>query len=287
MQVTKAYAGTLVGSNVSSSRPTQFGNTKNLAGYWDKIDFINQTIADFLKKECGVEAAYESRHGEANKYLWIYGAPFLFYQYSTSSTSFNFAGPYTSSFSVNVPGVSGYTSLSFYSAAAARDYSFSIVFTGNPKTGFTLRFINYNAKVPNNGYYVSFIKAKNLLNQKDSVVWKAVGLKTCYGIDLNEDGMPDKESMPAAVLNFENRAYTEAANKAVSGGNFPLIPMRFGIWKPEGFYLFPDKFGVPAALGANTEMQTEIEISGRKFINTVPETTSYSYINLGLIEVTG
>ncbi len=99
--------------------------------------------------------------------------------------------------------------------------------------------------------------------------------------------MPDKESMPAAVLNFENRAYTEAANKAVSGGNFPLIPMRFGIWKPEGFYLFPDKFGVPAALGANTEMQTEIEISGRKFINTVPETTSYSYINLGLIEVTG
>ena len=282
MQVTKAYAGTLAGSNVSSSRPKQFGNTKNLAGYWDKIDFINQTIADFLKEECGVDAAYEIRHGDTNKYLWIYGAPFLFYQYSTSSGSFNFDGPYTSSFSTG----GTYTSLSFFSAATARNYSFSIIFTGNPQTGFTLRFINYNTTAPNSSYYVSFIRAKNLLNQKDSVVWKAVGLKTCYGIDLNEDGMPDKESMPAAVLNFENRAYTEAANKAVSGGNFPLIPMRFGIWKPEGFYLFPDKFGVPAALGANTEMQTVIEISGRKFINTVPETASYSYINLGLIEVT-
>lgn len=283
MQVTKAFSGTLANIGSTSARPYKFGNTVTHTGYWEKIDFINQTISDFLN-EMGVDAAYEARQDDPNKFLWINGVPFLYFCNSSYerwgiATLYNGASSNLSN-SANV--------MLFYGASSGI-YSFSLIFTGNPKGAFSLRFKGYNSTAVSSYTFVRYIKSKNLLNGKDSLVWVlengTANLGNCNGIDLNADGTLDPDSFSNTTITYLPSLAAKPINKTSGEGHFPLIPLLFGIWKPHGVYCHVRGFGLPDAMGTTVENQTEIEISGRRFINTTAENLGSGFINIGLIEV--
>ena len=287
MQISKSYSGTLPSVGSTSNRTYIFGVASTATVYQVKLDFINQTIADFLHDECGVDAAYEVRYGDTNKWLWMNGVPFLFVLRSNSSGVW-LSVPYDTS----AP-TSNY-SISVFSGKSSGIYSFSLLFAGNPRTGFSLRFKAYNsAAVAPTGF--RFMKAKNVANGKDAMVFvygnpsintPGVG-GNANGIDLNEDGTIDPASFSGVYISYLFSLYGKDVNKNSAKGKFPLVPMMAGIWQLTGIYCHIRGFGIPAAQSCTTEMQTEIEISGRRFLNTVAEAAGGSYINIGLIEVTG
>lgn len=283
MQITKAFSGTLADVGSTSSRRYSFGYASTVTAYWNRVDFINQTIADFLRDDCGVDAAYEARQGDENKFLWIHGVPFLYYapyNYERWRVWPPFGGTASSA--------SSYVALfSSYNSGA---YSFSLVFTGNPRGAFSLRFKQYNSTSVTSSSMARYIRAKNLLTGGDSLVWAfdsgTSNLGNCNGIDRKSDGTLDADSFSTAAITYLPSADAKPVNKTSGGGRFPLIPLLFGIWKPLGVYCHIRGFDLPAAMAASVENQTEIEISGRRFINTTSESLSSGYINIGLVEVT-
>lgn len=282
MQITKAFSGTLDDVGSTSSRQYSFGHASTLTGYWNRIDFINQTIADFLSRDCGVDAVYEARQGNDNKFLWINGVPFLYYSLS-SNERWVIAPPFGGATS----STSSYVAL--FGGNNSGTYSFSLVFTGNPKGAFSLRFKGYNATSVTSSSMARYIKAKNLLTGGNSAVWVfdsgTANFGNCNGVDLNEDGTLKEDSFSTAIITYLPSISAKLVNKTSGGGHFPLVPLLFGIWRPLGVYCHIRGFELPAAMTAGTENQTEIEISGRRFVNTTPESLTSGYINIGLIEV--
>lgn len=290
MQVTKSFSGTLDNLGSSSARQVSYGATATESTYWNRNDFLNQTIADFLHDDCGVDAAYEVRAGSSNKFLWIYDVPFLFSETTISTSSgqqSRFYGP--------LNGATLYYAVNrCFASASSNTYNFKLNFCGNPSNGFCLRFVLYGTSIPNSGYKFVFCKAKNMLTQKDSVVFKYSNvtptsniliLNAANAIDINEDRSIDEISFNTDHVPYTPVLQTKNAIKADSGGKFPLVPLTFGIWKTTGFYLHPKGFGLPNALAASNEVQTEVSISGRRFIVTTLDDLKSSYINCGLIEV--
>lgn len=291
MQVTRSYAGTLADVGTTSARQLSFGAAGTQTAYWNKIDFINQTIADFLKNDCGVDVAYEIRDGATVKFLWIYDVPFLF-SGSSSTNSFYLYGPYNTTSiagtSANVP-----TFFGAYSGTNIGVYSFSLIFCGNPETGFALRFKTYNSSAVKSATCFRFMRAKNTLTGGNAVVWcwgdatAAYGVENnANGIDLDENGEMIESSYSTAVISYLFSLNGKAANKDSSGGKVALVPLMIGVWQVPGIYCHIRGLNLTVATTLTTEIQTEIEISGRRFLQTVNENAASGYINMGLIEVT-
>ncbi len=283
MQVIRAFSGTLPAVGSAAARPFSFGMTNTASMYTNKVDFVNQTIADFLHDDCGVDAVYEARDGSTHRFLWICDVPF-FFSMASNVNVFTVYGPYSTT-------ALGQT-FSLFSGAAAGAYSFSLAFTGNPATGFALRFKVYNATSIQTNILFRFMKATNLCNGKQSLVWVygndatiANTIPNANGIDLNEDGSMDRDGFSSTVVAYHPSLNAKTANKLGAQGKFPLVPMLIGIWKPEGIYCHIRGFDLPEALSISTEIQTELMISGRRFINTVAESPRAGFINMGLVEV--
>lgn len=276
----------------STARQVSYGATQTETTYWARNDFVNQTIADFLQGDCGVDAHYEVRAGSDNKFLWIYDVPFLF-----SQTTINTASGAWTRFYGPLYGTSLHSwPLRLFSGAATGVYNFNLYFCGDPSHGFALRLSSYNSSAPSYYFKFLFIKASNMLTGKDSVVWHpgvvsnsgtALNFIEGNGIDLNADGTLDAVTFSSDVVSVRPVLETKAVIRTSANGKFPLVPLTFGIWKTSGFYLHPQEFGLPAAQTTTTAAQTEISISQRKFIVTTLDSPLSQYINAGLIEVTG
>lgn len=304
MQLRKYYNGSISALGSTRARTYSYGNTRTISQYDNKTDFINQTIADFLHDDCGVDATYEIRQGSTEKFLWIYGVPFLFSENSISGTSLtgiNCYGPTIGN--ISVQSLSYTQRIYIFASPSNVLYNFSLVFAGNPKNGFCLRFSPYNSTSIVANTNLIFVKTKNILNNKDSVVFNYPAqsftvpgpIKNCYFVDINDDGSPDLVNtsfsymigyFPHLLSLPNNLSFDFSDNK------FPLVPIMFGYCKANGIYCVPTGFGLPAAQSGTIEVQPEIEIAGRKFIVTSIDGNNGSasngaiYINLGLIDVT-
>lgn len=286
MQIVKSYSGTLENIGSSESRLGPYGTTYKASTYTVKNNFFNQTIADFLHNTCGVDAAYEMREGSTDKFLWIYNVPFLFLPSSGSNVIYFFT-PFNTT---NTPWSASFSSP--YSATSSGTYSFSLLFTGDAQRGFTLRFKMYGSSTILSSYYLNFAKATNILDGGNATVWghaQSVSntvLSYANGININEDGTMIQDSFSNEKLTYYPALHAKAVNKTSTPGKFPLVPLLIGIWKLTGIYQYIQGFGLPTATSATTEVQCEVEIANRRFINTVSESVASGYINFGLIEVT-
>lgn len=300
MQVKKSYTATVdAGTNIN--RTYSYGMTNTTSTSDTRTDYFNQVIADFLS-ECGVDAAYEARGESADKYLWIRGVPFLFeYNYNSSVKKYGhyLYFPYCTT--------AVWSGCAFIYNGSSGDVSFSLLFTGNPRTGFCLRWVPYGTTNVDYGSQMVFYKAKNMINGRDATVWR-LGTGTSsysyvypfYAVDI-QDGIFDKDTytvqghLADVALLLPNIQYEQDPKKIL------LVPVTVANWQLEGVYKTPAGY-FPLPVNGYTEEQTEVEMGGRRFIVTsyitLPSVNanspnnyyginlSSSYLNLGLIEVT-
>ena len=299
MQISRAFEGNISAAGSASSRQISYGASTNISSYQNRVDFVNQTIADFLKNDCGVNAAYEVREGSDYKFLWVYNVPFLFSPPGATTYYFSFYGPYngsslnpgtssTSSGSSGIlNGVSGY-SLFFTNAASSTAYKFALYFDGDAENGFILRVKCQTASSISSGFLFGFAKAANMINGKNSVVWKyGAGYMYWNGIDLNDDGTMDEGSFSKDNVRIDQMLFSKEVNHTSASGKLPLVPINVGIWKTKNIYKRPLGFNLPVPHTTATESQVAIEISGRKFLvgSTESENGSSSYPSFGLLEM--
>lgn len=308
MQVSKLYEGNIANIGTASARQVSYGVSTTVSVYQNRVDLVNQTVADFLHNVCGVDAAYEARAGSSYKFLWIYNVPFLFCNSSSTIYYFAFYGPLyatalnpgTNSNSGTSSGVSSglvANSLFFPNNNSGTNYKFTLYFDGDPEKGFALRIKGLTYANISNGFYFTFAKAKNILSGRDAVIWKYGGAVSgsagqyVNGVDLDENGEMVESSFSNNYINYYPTLFTKEPNKTDNPGKFPLVPMLFGAWKPENIYQRPSGFDLPAPVATTEEIQAAISIAGRKFIVTSQELSpakvmSSNYMNLGLLEVT-
>ena len=299
MQISKSYSGTVESPAVTSSRDISWGVTSKQNLYTNLVDFVNQTVAAFLHNDCGVDAVYEVREGSDYKFLWIYHVPFLFAPAARSSYPMtNFCGP----LSAVILSTGQYNNATWYSklfagiptAANGGSYAFGLIFSGNPNTGFMLRIKTYPGTAISSVFSFCFARARNLLNEKDAVVWKyrpytnaSPYFNECMnGVDLEEDDSMDVESFSTNVAVFSHILDTKKVLRTSNPGKLPLVPMVVGgIWQLAGVFQRPANFNLPVANTATVEQQTEIQIAGRKFIVASNDISNANMMNFGLIEV--
>lgn len=296
MQVSKSYEGSIETAGSPSARQVSFGATGTVSNYQNRVDFVNQTIADFLHDECGVNAVYEAREGSEYKFLWVYDVPFLFSPTSSSYYYFGFYGPFygtslnpgsssTANGSTGVLNGSVGYSLFFANTASAVAYKFTLYFDGDPENGFVLRVQCQSASI-SNGFLFAFAKATNLINGKDAVAWKyGAGINWWNGIDLDKDGTMDPGSFSSDYVPITPYARTKAVDHTNNPGKIPLIPITAGLWKLKNMYQRPFGFDLPEAVITTTPNQVAVDIAGRRFVVTnVDNTGTTAYLSCGLIE---
>lgn len=293
MQVTKLFSGTCtVGS--STTRTASWGGTATATVYDARNDFYNQTIADFLANDCGVEGVvYEARGDYSEKYVWIYDVPFYFGP--TTSAYYNrMFGPFGSTYLAST----GSSSASYcpFSGAATGDYNFYLYFTGSAEAGFCLRVSDYNGTVPLTGTTYRFTRCTNLCNGRDALVVVVSGhtasstagmLGSYFAVEI-ENGLPVNDSaLTLADSDYFPIAITVSEYQTGYMDNkLPLIPVHYGIYQANKCYMHVRGINLPAATANTVDAQTEITVGNRTFIVTTAETVATGYINMGLIDVT-
>lgn len=302
MQVTKSYSGTVSLESSTTSRTVSYGVATTSAVYPSKVDAINTIIANFLRTECGVDAWYMAKSGSTDSFLWIWGVPFLFNIAGTNSYA-AFYGPLSGSAlnsgSDGTSSVKYNTGLSKLFNGTTGEYSFSLLFAGNPNNGFSLRFKTYNSNSISQYFVIRFMKCYNLINDLDAVVWSGINVYSnnnadtatvllggMNGIDLNANGTIKEDSFSTYLMQYDPLLRTKAVNKTSNDGALPLVPLCVGPYRTNGIYLRPVGFNLPYAMSATTEVQAEITVSGRSFLLTNSDNISVNFINMGMIETT-
>lgn len=297
MQIEQVYTGTVESTALTVVRPYSYGIASTTTLYSTQTDTMNQTVANFLKDTCGVDAAYEDRGDTGYKWLWIFDVPFFFTHPTGSSPKSNLLyGPYsTTPVGEDAP---------FETFNANGTYTIRLRLFGDPSTAFALALFSRNSTTSGPGTY-KFVKATNILTQGNAVFWALGNTITTVGsnpysskevaygnaIDLDSSGALVVKSLVTQVP-YRPYQYTSAGQYELNFDKIPLIPIRFVLWELKGCYCLPLQWGLPNPVYWYNPTQTEIEIAGRKFIITVnPYDTYYSnisssYINLGLLEVT-
>lgn len=300
MQVSKTYKGTLAGTETNVSRVYSYGSTVTPTYDTSKIDFINTTVAAFLRDTCGVaDVAYAAKGTSSEKFLWIYGVPFLFAFTSSYLYLGIFAPVHTKTTSLAVIDT---RASSFLNTSASRDYAFGLIFTGNPKAGFALRLssLNTNGTIANiNSNALCIMNTMNTINGKNSVpffnsVNASTTLHTVYNVDIDPstkildlDTMNDTEpngAIPEIIMGTRsNTLYPE---------KFPLVPYMLGPHITKGIYCVMGNMGLPLASTTSYLTMPEVIIGTRKFIVTSMTSNRTNalgmgsgYLNMGLIEV--
>lgn len=289
MQIMRHFSGEVTLGTVAA-RKVSYGLTDTAQQYANITNMINQSIADFLSEDCGVDAVYEQRDDNV-KWLWINDIPFLFMQSSTSGSA-SVYGPYKSS------GLSNFGT-AFTSAYNKADYDFWLVFTGNPDTAFSLRRTNYSDAQPTAtvNVHLEIMKTFNILTKKDGMAWNAFSngitanasqSRNYYCCDAGDEGLDWDSFSQNYTVGF---LYGEwATNETdIIPGQIPLVPFRIGPWSVPGTYQYPLGFDIVLAAGGTQITQNEMETGGRRFLVTAPTargTTGSNYICLPLVELT-
>lgn len=305
MQKTKSYSGTIaLGS--ATSRRLSYGRTNTAVSYKNKVDILNTTIANFLKNECGVDATYANKgtttNSGGNSFLWIYGIPFL-YTPLYGNDPLRLFGPLS-----ETEICKSSTSNDVFSGVTSGDYNFTLFFTGNPNTAFSLRMTSYNTNTINSLMILRFMKATNSISGTDSAIWYGCDvsgttgsastngglvwstgqyIRNLYGGEISNTvlditGLTTMEAR-AAMLSYPWTSEDMIKNK----NKLLLMPFVAGRWKVPGVYFHPENFSLLPPATATTEIQTEMEVDGRRFIITMGSSYSGNRINMPLIEVEG
>lgn len=302
MQKSKTFVGSIGAYNTSTSRPYIYGLTSTDSMSIIATDFLCSTIADFLANDCGVDAAYEVRSGDSNKWLWVYGMPFLpNIKYNRTATATSISSPYGGSSNACFLYNGSSTIFNSYSTG---DYNFTLYYYGNPEDVCVL-YIKGNYGTSGTGRFC-VLKTKNLVTGGSSVTAlnqnSSSGIYAAYDLDTSGalvwDSSIAANAYPKGYTNILNLQYPDASKNS---GKLPLVNMVLGIHYCEHAFLTPNADMVPAGVTIGTLVQPEFTVGDRTFINfanwgsaqntnaisSVSSAFSSSYTNLGLVEVTG
>lgn len=291
MQVSKTYTGEVTLEEKRIDRPRSYGGNTvtTISVYPSKVDTLNRIIADFLQG-CGVDADYKTGPDSEWPFLWIYGVPFLFGMTGTSDYP-NFYNPYNSR-SITTTNPAG-AAINLFSGAK---YSFGLVFAGNPKNGFYLRFKPYNTTSVSSSLVLRFVKGQNIINGASSVLWStyngpdtlgATYLTTGFeAVDFDGNTPIEKSYTGTTRMYYTPLLQTLSENMEYNEGALPLVPLMIGPYRANGIYLRPRNYGLPVANSFTVEVQNEITVGGRSFLITNSDSPSISMANMGLIETT-
>lgn len=254
MQVIKRITIPETSDETSISRPVRYPTSKTYV-YEDVTDFINGEVATFLS-ECGVDAFYGVREGFGNhKWLWIRGVPSFFYV----STAFNFIYQY--------PGSSSITTISQTASAP-----FVLSFVGNPKKTFIFRVFSQSFDFLFGmlfRYLVSLASGKQYPTTSGVTSDASISTVGAMQHTLTE------ETIATTKLTFGNRIYREEPFYISDIGEgivlIPLMPSSPDTLAPR--VLVDGEYEIPQPLTSEVTnvplediYQTEIDISGRKFL---------------------
>ncbi len=292
MQVQQTYSGTLESASENITRPYSYGMTATMQLNAAKTELLNQTVAGFLSENCGVEAAYEDRDASGQKWLWIFGCPFLFACPASANTRADIYGPFsTVSLTADV----------VLTAFSGNGYYLILRFFGDPSRAFSLVALGYSSSQLKNGFKV--VKSRNILNGRKALFY-ALGDRVTNTSSSSSQPAPPPMVAGARCVDFdeagavvaasigENMPYmplldTTAQMYNANSDKIPLVPIRVNLWELEGCYCYPRNWGLPAAYNMAVQTQAEFEVGGRRFITTTPDSGGLSnFINLGLLEVT-
>lgn len=293
MTISKYYEGTLDDANLAGTRNFSYKYTATSSNFLiNKIDFFNQTVADFLRQECGVDTVYEARDGDEDKYLWICDVPFL--MYFKSGGSQQYVGVYCLSGASLLDSVASSSNMYVFENSSSNNYKFTLIFDGNPKTGFVLRAKTYGGNIPYQ-FCLRFMNAVNVVNGRKALIWFAnhqmetvYSINNLYSVDIDEQNLPDMNSYNylSGTTRFFPVLQSSPANKSVNLDKFPLVPIMVGVYKVPGVYCQPFGYGVPLPMQITQYNQVEFTVSGRRFLSTVRDSLAQQDINMGLIELT-
>ena len=304
MQKSKTFSGSIGAYNTATSRPTVYGLTANTSGVSAiATDFLLGTIADFLANDCGVDAAYEVRSGNAYKWLWVYGLPVFTYFQTTSTGPTTVMGPFGYNYNTTAYPLGG--SVSLFETYSNGNYNFTLYYYGNPDDVCVL-YVKNNLSTSVGTLRLCVLKTKNMITGGNSVTavsqYQNSGAYNSYDLDENGalvwDNSISQFAYAKGFSNIINLQYTDATKNA---GKLPLVNMTFGIHYCEHAFLTPNSDMVPVGVTIGTLVQPEFTVGGRTFINfanwgsannTNAINSSYgapnsNYTNLGLVEVTG
>ena len=304
MQKKRTFSGTIANIGSARSRASMIDHIYTTSQYDTKVDLVNQSIADFLHNDCGVDARYGTGEGSTDKFLWIFGAPFFFLDTATTGTSLTYweARAYNNSTQNRelILSAKAKSRLAFFANPTSGAYKFALYYIGNSTEG-CLRIQHYNSNYPN--FSLIIAKTKNILLNQDSMIYSVYQtidtattttrelIPNIGAVTFNADGSIDKSH----TNNYTLTSYYQLLgtpdftnyNQPLSGGKFPLIPIIFGVHKPTHMYCLPCGFGLPASATVSTETIPEVTIQGRTFAVTAPPGgggAASSYINCGLLE---
>lgn len=307
MQRTQIYSGTLADIGDVRTRLVSYGHTLAYSQYDGKTDFINSTFASFLVS-CGVDAAYEQRANDDEKWLYIWDIPFLAFS-SGGNTMLGMWGPDNYRVQPSLSQNSYYRGygIDVWNGAS---YNFAINFVGSPVNGFCLRLINpsnmtaayaINGTTSSSSNYtliLRMIRCTNMTNGNDAVAYAAgVFYPYLYACESYTSRDIVNGVMESNYSNNYGRFYgdTTPNQKSVSGNKMPLLPVIFGTRITNGVYQNLSNYNIPGAINALELTQAEVTLGGHTFVNTQypPNTTresdllpNHTGINMGLIDTT-
>lgn len=318
MQKTQLYNGTTPVTVTSRSRAYSYGTTSTFAQLDDLTDFINATIAAFLVS-CGVDAAYEQRASDDEKWLYIWDIPFLAITryYAGSSCALNLMGPYGMTNGSMIQPYSSASSTTYsdfganvWTSQANGTYNFGLNFVGSPVNGFCLRLVNPSTMetgycrttTSTFTYYCPFslriFKCTNMANGNDAVAWyNGLFYSGNYACEKYFSSDVVNHVMQATASNSNYGRFagdTTEYQKSISGNKMPLLPMILGTLKSNGVYQFLPNYNLPSPVVINEPTQTEATLGGHTFVQTqmaavtssANENPSNTYINMGMIDTT-
>ena len=289
MQIMRHFNGQFSTVGSAANRKVTYGIDGTLKSQYTVItDFLNSAIATFLKEDCGIDAEYEQRDGSDASFLFVFGIPFLFIQES-NQTNLNIYGPYRDT---NIATISSGLINKAYSDV---NYDFWLVFTGNPNVGFCLRYINYTnastGKSTTTGLRFNIFKAKNILTEKDSIVWNIATSASInpayYGVDLKTAYEADWDAFLNEAVQMRIDHTFPKNIQDIIPGKIPLYPVEVASYRIPGAYQYPMNIDLPLPSEVTVVPQTEVQIGDRRFLITMPTNTTNvsSFISMPIIDM--
>lgn len=252
MNVIKSYSGELVYNSTLKAVKASYGLTNVISVNKSRTEFFNNLLAEFLT-ECGVDAKYEE------DFLWIEGVPFTFY-FQSSNVYWGVYGPYFAT-ALN-SGSSNITDI-----FSGNLYNFKIGLVGDPASAFAIKVTSYGPGAFQSNTVIRIIKAKNIFNGRQSVLYNSGANINYKAVDIDESGIPvDIGRAGNASITPSPLLATIATDYSDNPGKLPLVEMVVGSFKLKDCFLFPSGSPLPASVGITSDNQTVIKINGIDYL---------------------
>lgn len=267
-------------TSTSTTRPIRVGSSA-ATNYLIVSDLWNETVATFLA-ECGVNAAFEVREGSEYPFLWIDDFPYLLTRGTASDQTLRCHTPGNISLKINI----------FDGGVITKVRTMGLVFNGNPKGWFTLRFFDEN--FTESSGFVGFGITQSMVSlRKYSVISLLVSNTNKDVISYpNESGshyISEYMSIDREVSELDISSVSVAPEfiKSDFGIKFPLIPITSvlsGVTLVDiGRYRYVNAQNLPSYKNWDILYQPEFELGGRKFWLSSRSLDAPDQFSLGLV----